>query len=86
MRCFHINDSPADPPRRQMSDAHRGCPGNSVAALPELLAMMHSTGFRGVLSLELFNREYWQGPTQVVADAGIAKMKETFRRTMALLG
>ncbi len=36
---------------------------------------MIQAGFSGVLSLELFNRTYWEQDPQLVANTGLAKMK-----------
>ncbi len=75
MHVFHMNDYPADPPREKISDAHRVYPGDGVAPLVEMLKDLHKLGFRGVLSLELFNRDYWKQDALLVAKAGLAKMK-----------
>jgi hypothetical protein len=34
-------------------------------------------GYRGMLSLELFNRDYWRQDPQEVAREGLRKMKES---------
>ncbi|MDD4267219.1 MAG: sugar phosphate isomerase/epimerase [Pirellulaceae bacterium] len=57
---FHINDYPADPPVDQINDSHRVYPGDGVCPLADVLRALHETGFRGVLSLELFNKTYWE--------------------------
>ena len=57
---FHINDYPADPPREEINDSHRVFPGDGICPLTDVLQTLYETGFRGVLSLELFNREYWE--------------------------
>jgi 2-keto-myo-inositol isomerase len=75
MHTFHINDYPTDPPRDKISDADRVYPGDGVAPLGEILRTLHRTGFRGALSLELFNRDYWKQDAAVVARKGLEKMK-----------
>ena len=40
-------------------------------------------GFRGFLSLELFNRGYWKRPPEEVAKTGLRKMKEAVARAFA---
>lgn len=57
---FHINDYPADPPVDQINDSHRVYPGDGVCPLADVLRALYETGFRGVLSLELFNKTYWE--------------------------
>ncbi len=73
--CFHMNDYPADPPRESISDRDRVYPGDGVAPLTYILQTLVSTGFNGVLSLELFNPGYWEQDAAVVVETGLAKMK-----------
>lgn len=83
MHVFHLNDYPADPPRETITDGHRVYPGDGVAPLKTLLRDLHATGFRGMLSLELFNREYWKQDALTVAQTGLKKMQETVRKSLA---
>ena len=41
---------------------------------------LHQAGFRGVLSLELFNREYWEQDPLEVAKTGLRKTREAVLR------
>ncbi len=75
MHVLHMNDYPAEPPRASIKDEHRVYPGDGVAPLDDILSTLFRGGFRGVLSLELFNREYWKQPPADVAKRGIEKMK-----------
>ncbi len=75
VHAFHINDYPANPPRTEIKDEHRVYPGDGIAPVAKVLRTMLDNGFRGVLSLELFNRDYWQQDPNVVAATGLAKMK-----------
>jgi sugar phosphate isomerase/epimerase len=75
MHVLHMNDYPADPPRATISDAQRIYPGEGVAPLKTFLRDLRHIGFRGVLSLELFNREYWQRDALAVARTGLEKMR-----------
>jgi sugar phosphate isomerase/epimerase len=75
MHVLHMNDYPAEPPRATISDAHRVYPGEGVAPLKTLLRDLRRIGFRGVLSLELFNREYWKRDALAVARTGLEKMR-----------
>ncbi|QDT30552.1 Inosose isomerase [Gimesia panareensis] len=76
IQVFHVNDYPADPPRETINDADRVYPGDGVAPLTEIFRMIHKAGFRGVLSLELFNREYWEQDPLAVAKTGLRKTRE----------
>jgi sugar phosphate isomerase/epimerase len=75
LQIFHMNDYPADPPRATITDAHRIYPGDGVAPLKAVLRDLHRLGFRGVLSLELFNRDYWKQDPMIVARTGLEKMR-----------
>lgn len=75
IEVFHINDYPAQPPRADIGDADRVYPGDGVAPLGQILRDLHATGFHGALSLELFNRSYWEQDAATVAKTGLEKMK-----------
>jgi 2-keto-myo-inositol isomerase len=77
MFCLHVNDYPAVPPRAEIGDAQRVYPGDGVAPNREIYRMLRDMGFRGTLSLELFNRDYWQQDALEVARTGLRKTKET---------
>ena len=75
MHVLHINDYPADPPREKVTDADRVFPGDGVAPLVSILAIFAASASAGVLSLELFNREYWKQDPLTVAKTGLEKIK-----------
>src|SRR5439155_25724958 len=83
MNCFHMNDYPATPPRETITDAHRVYPGEGVAPLVPMLRDLFSSGFRGTLSLELFNRTYWEQDALGVARTGLEKMKQVVEKAAA---
>ena len=83
MHVFHMNDYPADPPRDKIGDAQRVYPGDGVAPLGEILQTLRDTGFRGMLSLELFSREYWQQDPLLVAKKGLEKMQAAVDKALA---
>jgi sugar phosphate isomerase/epimerase len=83
MHVLHMNDYPADPPRQRITDASRVYPGDGVAPLTALLRDLNAIGFRGMLSLEVFNREYWKQDALAVAKTGLAKMKAVVDKAMA---
>ena len=76
VHVFHMNDYPADPPRETINDRDRVFPGDGVAPLTDILQLMHSVGFAGVLSLELFNPKYWEQDAIEVAQTGLRKMQD----------
>jgi sugar phosphate isomerase/epimerase len=79
----HINDYPADPPRDMIRDAQRVFPGDGVAPLTDILYDLYETGYRGMLSLELFNEEYYQLDQGQAAQAGLQKMQDVVQRTVS---
>lgn len=76
VEIFHMNDYPASIPREQQQDKDRIYPGDGAAPLKEILTDLKNMKGPKILSLELFNREYWaQDPLQV-AKTGLEKMKK----------
>lgn len=75
IHVFHMNDYPAQPARAEITDAHRVFPGDGVAPLKAILADLQAIGFRGTLSLELFNKDYWAMDPAEVARTGLRKMQ-----------
>jgi sugar phosphate isomerase/epimerase len=82
MHVLHFNDYPAEPPRNTITDAQRIYPGDGVAPLKSILRDLRQTGFRGVLSLELFNRDYWKQDALTVARTGLEKMRAVVRGSL----
>jgi len=72
---LHMNDYPAEPGVDKIDDSFRVFPGDGVAPLSQILKTLHDNGGSTVLSLELFNREYWRQDALHVAEAGLEKMK-----------
>lgn len=72
---FHMNDYTADKGREEQGDADRVFPGDGSAPLPQILTDLEHLGGEKVLSLELFNRAYWEMDPLEVARTGLAKMK-----------
>jgi len=75
MHVLHVNDYPAQPARADITDAHRVYPGDGVAPLGSILRDLEQSGFRGALSLELFNRDYWKQDALLVARTGLEKTR-----------
>ena len=75
INLFHMNDYPSSPTRETIRDADRVYPGDGTAPITRILRTIHANGFRGTLSLELFNPNYWKQDPQLVATTGLAKMK-----------
>ena len=79
---FHVNDFPGKPPA-ELVDADRVFPGDGVAPLDRTLLLLRDIGYRGALSLELFNTEYWRRDPLEVARTGREKLEAAVERALA---
>jgi sugar phosphate isomerase/epimerase len=75
IEIFHMNDYVDAIPREKQTDADRVYPGDGAAPLNQILSDLNSMGGVKVLSIELFNRSYWEEDPLVVAKTGIDKMR-----------
>ncbi len=75
IRVFHLNDYPASPPPETITDADRVYPGDGIAPLTEVFNILRTMGYDGVLSIELFNRNYWKDDAYKVAKTALEKSK-----------
>ena len=71
---MHVNDYP-DAPAAELTDADRVYPGDGAAPLVQILRDLDAIGFRGPLSLELFNESYWTQEAAAVARTGLDKLR-----------
>ena len=83
MYNFHVNDYPAEPPRATINDAARVYCGDGVAPLTDIFRTLRDNGYRGVLSLELFNPSYWKQDGLEVAQTGLEKTKAAVAKAFA---
>jgi sugar phosphate isomerase/epimerase len=75
VHCFHMNDYPANPPRDTIKDSDRIWPGDGIAPFKQILGALADNHCQVMLSLELFNPEYYKLPALEAAKTGLAKMK-----------
>ena len=75
IEVFHMNDFPGTKAREEQNDADRVYPGDGVAPLKQIMSDLKSPDGTTVLSLELFNRDYWEQDPLTVARTGLQKMK-----------
>jgi sugar phosphate isomerase/epimerase len=80
VHAIHINDYPVNKLREELTDADRVFPGAGDAPLGDALAALERGGFAGALSLEVFNREYWQQDPRLVVERGYQAMRELVGR------
>jgi sugar phosphate isomerase/epimerase len=48
-----------------------------------LFRALRDVGYRGMLSLEVFNREYWNQDALFVARSGLEKTRDAVRKALA---
>ncbi len=72
---IHMNDYPANKPAGEQTDADRVYPGDGAAPFKQILRSLQSMGGTKTLSLELFNKTYWDQDALLVAKTGLQKMK-----------
>lgn len=82
IHVFHVNDYPAMPGREKINDEHRVYPGDGVAPNTQIFQSLYKNGFRGMISLELFNRDYWKQDPLVVAKTGLQKTRDAVQKAM----
>ena len=78
---FHLNDYP-DIPRKEIKDGDRVHPGLGVAPLGQFFKDLWSTGYRGALSIELFNPEYWKQDPLKVAKTSLDRTKAIMKKAL----
>lgn len=77
---FQFADAPGTPAPDQLEDKHRVYPGDGVLPLPKILSDLKQTGYRGCVSLELYNPNYWKQNLQEVASTGLRKTLEVIEQ------
>jgi 2-keto-myo-inositol isomerase len=83
LHVIHVNDYPAADDPSKLTDANRVYPGDGIAPFGQILRDLRDTGFRGVLSLELFNKDYWKMSAEENARTGLQKIRATAKKALA---
>ena len=83
LHLMHLNDYPQAADSSTLNDGNRIYPGDGVAPLRQILRDLRDSGFRGYLSLELFNREYWARSADENLKTAMEKIRATVRAAMA---
>lgn len=85
VHVIHVNDYPASPGRDKINDSDRVYPGDGVAPYQNILPDLYKAGFRGTLSVELFNKTYYADDPAIVLKTALeklrAKVRESLRQT-----
>ena len=83
LHVMHLNDYPQAADPATLNDGNRIYPGDGVAPLRQILRDLRDNGFRGYLSLELFNKEYWARSADENLKTAMEKIRATVRAAMA---
>lgn len=75
---FHLNDFSKDIPREVQQDKDRVFPGDGGAPMQLLADTLSTKGGEMILSLELFNPNYYTLEANYVLKTGLEKMKQFF--------
>lgn len=75
----HLDDAPAGPPA-SWRDPDRVLPGLGVIPNADLVARLARRGWDGVVSVELFNPEYWTWEPRRLADAARQAAQDVIRQ------
>ncbi|MGL6075644.1 MAG: sugar phosphate isomerase/epimerase family protein [Fimbriiglobus sp.] len=78
---FHVNDYPKIE-RGTIVDADRVYVGDGVAPTVEIVQTLIAIGYKGFLSVELFNREYWKQDPLTVAKTAREKLEAVVKKAM----
>lgn len=76
IEIFHVNDYPANMSREVITDADRVYPGDGIAPIKETLKRIKDPNKSIILSLEVFNKNYYAQDAMTVAKTSMDKMKK----------
>lgn len=84
IEVFHMNDYVMHIPREDQQDKDRVYPGDGGAPMQQIISDLRTMGGKKVLSLELFNPDYWQEDALTVAKTGLEKMKSLVSKAVGV--
>lgn len=82
VEIFHLNDYTNELSQEEIQDKDRIYPGEGIAPISQVIQHLHRSGGPKVLSLELFNRDYWKQDAEKVAEKGLASMKAVVEKAL----
>jgi len=83
LHVMHLNDYPEAADPATLNDGNRIYPGDGVAPLRQIFRDLRDNGFRGYLSLELFNKEYWAKSADDNLKTAMEKIRATVRAALS---
>jgi 2-keto-myo-inositol isomerase len=80
---FHVNDYPKGKDPASIKDADRVFPGDGIAPTKEIFQTLRAIGYTGMLSLELFNPDYYKRDAFEVIKEGLEKTRQLVKSSAA---
>ena len=77
---FQFNDSPNTPAFKDLKDEHRVYPGDGILPLTSIFKDLKATGYKGFISLEMYNPNYYKEDLLQVAKTGLRKTLEVLKK------
>ena len=77
---FQFNDSPSTPAFKDLNDEHRVYPGDGILLLDSIFKDLKETGYKGFISLEMYNPNYYKLDLLTVAKTGLKKTLEVLKK------
>ena len=77
---FQFNDAPATPAFKDLNDEHRVYPGDGILPLESIFRDLKATGYKGFISLEMYNPNYYKEDLLTVAKTGLKKTLEVLKK------
>ncbi|MES2826523.1 MAG: sugar phosphate isomerase/epimerase [Bacteroidota bacterium] len=77
---FQFSDAPSTPIIAELGDKDRVYPGDGILPLPQILRDLKMSGFKGCVSLELYNPSYYKEDLNLVAQTGLRKTLEVIKK------
>ena len=77
---FQFNDAPNTPAFKDLKDEHRVYPGDGILPLTSIFKDLKATGYKGFISLEMYNTNYYKEDLLQVAKTGLRKTLEVLKK------
>jgi sugar phosphate isomerase/epimerase len=77
---FQFNDAPSIPAFKDLSDEHRVYPGDGILPLDSIFKDLKAIGYKGFISLEMYNPNYYKQDLLTVAKTGLKKTLEVLKK------
>lgn len=83
LEIFHMNDYSSTLSQGDIQDKDRVHVGDGNAPVSDIIKTLHHANPHLILSLELFNQDYWKQDALLVAKEGISKMKSAVQNALS---